>query len=69
MTAKVTEPDLHAEGAPGTRRLKVFSGNANPRLARDICSYLGMELGKARVGRFADAEINVQVDENVRGAD
>jgi ribose-phosphate pyrophosphokinase len=69
MTPKLAEPDPHSEGAGGTRRLKVFSGNANPRLAKDICGYLGLELGKARVGRFADAEINVQIDENVRGAD
>jgi len=69
MTAQLSEPDPHAESAAGARRLKVFSGNANPRLARDICSYLGMELGQAGVGRFSDGEINVQIDENVRGAD
>jgi ribose-phosphate pyrophosphokinase len=69
MTPKLAEPDPHSEGTAGMRRLKVFTGNANPRLAKEICGYLGLELGKARVGRFADAEINVQIDENVRGAD
>jgi ribose-phosphate pyrophosphokinase len=69
MTAKFVEPAIHEDSAPGFRRLKVFTGNANPRLTRDICSYLGLEVGKARVGRFADGEINVQIDENVRGAD
>ncbi len=69
MTPKLAEPDPHSEGTAGTRRLKIFTGNANPRLAKEICGYLGLELGKAHVGRFADAEINVQIDENVRGAD
>ena len=51
------------------QHLKVFSGNANRPLAEDICKYLGMTLGIANVGRFADGEINVQIDENVRGCD
>ncbi len=69
MTPKLSETDHHAESIPAFRRLKVFSGNANPRLAQDICKYMGLELGKAHVGHFADGEINVQIDENVRGAD
>ncbi|HAM34852.1 MAG TPA: phosphoribosylpyrophosphate synthetase [Elusimicrobia bacterium] len=69
MSAKLSEPDPHAEAGHGLRRLKVFTGNANPRLTHDICRYLGLEVGKARVNRFADGEINVQIDENVRGAD
>ncbi|MDD5657753.1 MAG: ribose-phosphate pyrophosphokinase [Elusimicrobia bacterium] len=69
MAKKDAEPAAHEEGAHGFRRLKVFTGNANPKLSRDICGYLGLELGKARVSRFADGEINVQIDENVRGAD
>lgn len=56
--------------APRTRRqLKIFSGNANRPLAEGICGYLGTELGQAMVGRFADGEINVQIEENVRGCD
>lgn len=47
--------------------IKVFSGTANPRLARDIASYLKIELGRAVVGRFANEEIQVKIEENVRG--
>jgi ribose-phosphate pyrophosphokinase len=50
-------------------RLKVFSGNANPALAHEICASLGMELGRAMVRVFSDGEIHVQIQENVRGAD
>ncbi|MBM4048326.1 MAG: ribose-phosphate pyrophosphokinase [Planctomycetes bacterium] len=50
-------------------KLKVFSGNANPPLARRICEYLGIPLGNAYVGRFPDGEIDLKVDEDVRGAD
>ncbi|MBI4249927.1 MAG: ribose-phosphate pyrophosphokinase [Elusimicrobia bacterium] len=49
--------------------LKIFSGNANQALALEICRYLRQPLGKARVSRFADDEINVQILENVRGSD
>lgn len=49
--------------------LRVFTGNANPKLARDIATYLGSELGEAEVARFSDGEINVKIDENIRGCD
>jgi ribose-phosphate pyrophosphokinase len=49
--------------------MKVFTGNANPGLARAICDYLGIELGRAEVKTFSDGEINVELGENVRGAD
>jgi ribose-phosphate pyrophosphokinase len=49
--------------------LKVFSGNAHPALAREICGYLGVPLGAAHVGRFPDGEVRVQIQENVRGMD
>lgn len=51
------------------RELQVFSGNANPLLAEEIASHLGIELGKAQVSRFPDGEFHVQIDENVRGSD
>lgn len=44
----------------------IFSGNANPRLARSICENLGVPLGKALVGRFSDGEVRVEIEENVR---
>jgi len=51
------------------RELKLFSGGANPALARAICSYLDLPLGAATVSSFSDGEIRVRVEENVRGAD
>ena len=50
-------------------RMMVFTGNANPQLAQDICNYLKLPLGKAVVGRFSDGEIMVEIMENVRGKD
>jgi ribose-phosphate pyrophosphokinase len=47
--------------------MMVFAGNANPQLAQDITTYLGLPLGKAIVGRFSDGEIMVEILENVRG--
>jgi ribose-phosphate pyrophosphokinase len=52
-----------------TERLKILSGNANPALAADICSELGVSLGGADVKTFSDGEIFVQIHDNVRGAD
>jgi ribose-phosphate pyrophosphokinase len=50
-------------------RLKVFSGNANRSLAEEICHELNIEIGRAMVRHFADGEIYLQIQENVRGAD
>ncbi|MFN7918741.1 MAG: ribose-phosphate pyrophosphokinase-like domain-containing protein [Bryobacteraceae bacterium] len=50
-------------------RLKVFSGNANPALASEICSHLGRKLGDASVRTFSDGEVYLQIQENVRGMD
>ncbi len=49
--------------------MKVFTGNANPAIAQEICDYLGMPLGAAEVKQFSDGEISVEIGENVRGAD
>ncbi len=49
--------------------MKLFTGNANPVLAREICEYLGVTLGAAVVGRFSDGEIMVRISENTRGRD
>lgn len=51
------------------RPYKIFAGNSNPELAREICAYLGINLGDAKVGRFSDGEIRVEINESVRGAD
>jgi ribose-phosphate pyrophosphokinase len=57
-----------AEGA-GFDRLMVFTGNANPRLAEDVVGHLKVHLGRAKVGRFSDGEVMVEIMENVRGRD
>lgn len=50
-------------------RLKIFSGNANPELAKEIADYLGVHLGDSKVKSFSDGEISVAIDESVRGVD
>jgi len=54
---------------PVQHKLKVFTGNAHPALAKEICAELKVPLGKAYVGRFPDGEVRLQILENVRGAD
>ncbi|MEM7413631.1 MAG: ribose-phosphate pyrophosphokinase [Myxococcota bacterium] len=49
--------------------LKLFTGNANPDLATAVARYLDIDLGKALVGTFSDGEVNVEIQENVRGCD
>jgi ribose-phosphate pyrophosphokinase len=49
--------------------LKLFTGNANIPLAKEIADYLGIGLGDMTVSTFSDGEINVHINENVRGAD
>ena len=50
-------------------RFKIFTGTAHPALAQHICDYLGVPLGRNKLGRFSDGEIYFQILENVRGAD
>ena len=50
-------------------KLRVFTGNANAGLAERICSFLDMPLGKAKVSKFSDGEIQVEIEESVRGTD
>lgn len=52
-----------------TGNIKIFSGNAHPALATEICDKLGIDLGKASTERFSDGEFNFQIGENVRGSD
>jgi len=47
----------------------IFSGNSNLPLAQEICQNLGTKLGNITVGRFADGEVNIQVQDNIRGKD
>ena len=50
-----------------TNELMIFTGNANPKLAQDVADYLRVPLGHAKVGRFSDGEVTVEINENVRG--
>ena len=49
--------------------LMVFTGNANPKLAKDVVRHLNIHVGRATVGRFSDGEVMVEILENVRGKD
>jgi ribose-phosphate pyrophosphokinase len=49
--------------------LLVFSGNANKPLAKKVCDYLSLPLGKIEISRFPDGEIDMKILEDVRGAD
>jgi ribose-phosphate pyrophosphokinase len=54
---------------PAFDDLKVFTGNAHPQLARDICSYLGIGLGQCEVFKFANDNTFVRIRENIRERD
>lgn len=47
--------------------MAIFTGNANPQLAADICRHLRLPLAKAHVGKFSDGEANVEILEHIRG--
>jgi len=49
--------------------MNIITGNANPKLAKEICKYLKMPLGDALVTTFSEGEIRVKINENVRGKD
>lgn len=49
--------------------IKLFSGNSIPELAQNIAKKLNTNIGNASVGKFSDGEINIQINENVRGGD
>ncbi len=49
--------------------MKLFSGRAHTDLARRVCEYLGLPLGRAVMGNFPDGEISCKIDEDVRGRD
>jgi ribose-phosphate pyrophosphokinase len=51
------------------QHVKLFGGNSNVPLARDVAAYLNVELGKAEVSTFSDGEVCVEIRENVRGMD
>ncbi len=55
--------------AANATNMKIFTGNANPKLAKSICEHLDKPLGDALVRDFSDGEIMVEISENIRGLD
>lgn len=51
------------------QKLKVFTCNANPQLAKEVVEHLGIELGVSHVTRFSDGEVRIKLEESVRGCD
>jgi ribose-phosphate pyrophosphokinase len=49
--------------------MRIFAGNANPKLAEAVCRHLNVSLGRCSVGKFSDGEVMVELMENVRGRD
>ena len=56
-------------GTCSVSKMMVFTGNANPDLARRVVRQLHIPLGDVSVGKFSDGEISVEINENVRGKD
>ncbi|OEH84339.1 ribose-phosphate pyrophosphokinase [Desulfuribacillus stibiiarsenatis] len=52
-----------------TTKMKLFACNSNPNLAKGISEYTGIPIGRSQVVRFSDGEININIEESVRGAD
>ncbi|MDA0216503.1 MAG: ribose-phosphate pyrophosphokinase [Cyanobacteria bacterium] len=74
MTSFLTADRVAPQGSPiesthDTRRLRLFSGNANQALAREIAAYLGVPDGPRVIKRFADGEFYIQIQESIRGCD
>ncbi len=49
--------------------LTIFTGSANPKLAKEVARQMGTQLGRAKVGKFSDGEVMVEIMKNVRGKD
>ncbi len=65
-------PETHSVEIKKVKRMSsmmIFTGNANPELARKVVERLDIPLGKADVDRFSDGEVSVEIQENVRGKD
>ncbi|HMN21638.1 MAG TPA: ribose-phosphate pyrophosphokinase [Ottowia sp.] len=60
---------MHPHSPQHSPDFLLFTGNANPALAAEIASNLGISLGAADVGRFSDGEVTVEIKQNVRARD
>uniref|UniRef100_A0A2N9EYC8 ribose-phosphate diphosphokinase n=1 Tax=Fagus sylvatica TaxID=28930 RepID=A0A2N9EYC8_FAGSY len=69
LTSKSNTAHLENALIKNDTRLRIFSGTANPALSQEIACYMGLELGRIKIKRFADGEIYVQLQESVRGCD
>jgi ribose-phosphate pyrophosphokinase len=70
VSGNVSRPRGRENGMAGNNgAIKLVAGNSNPALAEGVGAYIGIPLTKALVRRFADMEIFVEIQENVRGAD
>ena len=56
-------------GSYPDHRLKLFTLNSNPGLAEEIARFIGVDLGKCSVGRFSDGEVQINIEESIRGCD
>jgi ribose-phosphate pyrophosphokinase len=65
----VTDSDIQEAALPAADEFDVYTGNANPELAKNICRYLGINLGKAEVFEFANENIFVRIVDNARAKD
>ena len=63
------KPERKPQRARVDDKFKIFCGTANEALCDEVCAFLGLTRGQARITRFADGEVYVQIQENVRGAD
>ncbi|MBF0100137.1 MAG: ribose-phosphate pyrophosphokinase [Desulfobacterales bacterium] len=57
------------ENATSDDQYSIFTGNSNPELAQKVCLYLNRPIGQAKVSKFSDGEIQIEIDENVRSKD
>ena len=69
LLKKETKTNLLLTNVNGKRQVKIFSGRANVPLAKEICDYLQLPLGKINIKPFSDGELYIQVEESVRGCD
>ena len=63
------KPERKPQRARVDDKFKIFCGTANEALCDEVCHFLGLSRGQAKVTRFADGEAYIQIQENVRGAD
>jgi ribose-phosphate pyrophosphokinase len=70
LAVPTSQPHAARRGMPMVYRdLSIFSGNAHPELARAVCRYLGVPLGKAEVVKFSNENIFPKINQNVREHD